>query len=107
MASLESTLEKLTHKNKQAEKIRRYIVVEAIYQKYRFRVILDESHSFGVLGNSGRGLAEYYGVPVLTRGAPATFGLLVWEKKQARAAMARGRPVGGDSVRATRGRERR
>ncbi|RWW11893.1 hypothetical protein GW17_00024462 [Ensete ventricosum] len=32
MASLESTLEKLTHKNKQAEKIRRYIVVEAIYQ---------------------------------------------------------------------------
>ncbi|RWW50661.1 hypothetical protein BHE74_00043059 [Ensete ventricosum] len=32
MASLESTLEKLTHKNKRAEKIRRYIVVEAIYQ---------------------------------------------------------------------------
>lgn len=33
-------------------------------EKYRFRVILDENHSFGVLGNSGRGLAEYYGVPV-------------------------------------------
>ncbi|ONK55048.1 uncharacterized protein A4U43_UnF8210 [Asparagus officinalis] len=28
----------------------------------RFRVILDESNSFGVLGNSGRGLAEHYGV---------------------------------------------
>ncbi|KAJ8506503.1 hypothetical protein OPV22_007389 [Ensete ventricosum] len=80
MKSLENTLEKLTRGNKQAEKIRRYIVVEAVYQnsgqiapldeivqlkeKYRFRVILDESHSFGVLGNSGRGLAEYYGVPV-------------------------------------------
>jgi hypothetical protein len=34
-------------------------------EKYRFRIILDESHSFGVLGNSGRGLAEYCGVPVL------------------------------------------
>ncbi|CAL9086315.1 unnamed protein product, partial [Musa textilis] len=80
MTSLESILDKLTHGNKQAEKIRRYIVVEAVYQnsgqiapldeivrlkeKYHFRVILDESHSFGVLGNSGRGLAEYYGVSV-------------------------------------------
>ena len=33
-------------------------------EKYRFRIILDESHSFGVLGNSGRGLAEQCGVPV-------------------------------------------
>lgn len=32
-------------------------------EKYRFRVILEESHSFGVLGKSGRGLAEHYGVP--------------------------------------------
>jgi len=80
MASLASTLEKLTRGNKRAEKIRRYIVVESIYQnsgqiapldeivrlkeKYRFRVILEESHSFGVLGKSGRGLAEHYGVPV-------------------------------------------
>nr|CAB3501401.1 unnamed protein product [Digitaria exilis] len=80
MASLASTLEKLTRGNKRAEKIRRYIVVESIYQnsgqiapldeivrlkeKYRFRVILEESHSFGVLGKSGRGLAEHYGVPI-------------------------------------------
>ncbi|KAM0869112.1 hypothetical protein ACQ4PT_040898 [Festuca glaucescens] len=33
-------------------------------EKYRFRVILEESHSFGVLGKSGRGLAEHYGVPI-------------------------------------------
>jgi hypothetical protein len=33
-------------------------------EKYRFRVMLEESHSFGVLGKCGRGLAEHYGVPV-------------------------------------------
>ena len=32
MASLASTLEKLTRGNKRAEKIRRYIVVESIYK---------------------------------------------------------------------------
>ncbi|KAJ4799965.1 Serine palmitoyltransferase 1 [Rhynchospora pubera] len=80
MKSLEATLEKVTGRSKHPEKVRRYIVAEAIYQnsgqiapldeivrlkeKYRFRIILDESHSFGVLGNSGRGLAEYCGVPI-------------------------------------------
>ncbi|KAI9107059.1 hypothetical protein K1719_022587 [Acacia pycnantha] len=60
------------------KKTRRYIVVEAIYQnsgqiapldetirlkeKYRFRILLDESNSFGVLGRSGKGLSEYNGV---------------------------------------------
>lgn len=79
MNSLRETLEKITYKNKRAKKLRRYIVVEAIYQnsgqiapldeiiklkeKYRFRVLLDESNSFGVLGSSGRGLTEHYGVP--------------------------------------------
>lgn len=33
-------------------------------EKYRFRVILDESNSIGVLGSSGRGLTEHYKVPV-------------------------------------------
>ncbi|KAL6966192.1 serine palmitoyltransferase component [Sarracenia purpurea var. burkii] len=80
MESLRSTLEKVTHENKRAKKLRRYIVVEAVYQnsgqiapldeiillkeKYRFRVLLDESNSFGVLGSSGRGLTEHYRVPV-------------------------------------------
>lgn len=35
-------------------------------EKYRFRILLDESNSFGVLGSSGRGLTEHYGVPVCT-----------------------------------------
>ncbi|KAJ4732256.1 Long chain base biosynthesis protein 1 [Rhynchospora pubera] len=80
MKSLENKLEEVTRRSKHPEKVRRYIVVEAIYQnsgqiapldeivrlkeKYRFRIILDESHSFGVLGNSGRGLADHCGVPI-------------------------------------------
>ncbi|KAK4476913.1 hypothetical protein RD792_016079 [Penstemon davidsonii] len=80
MKSLQSTLENATHDNKQAKKLRRYIVVEAVYQnsgqiapldeiirlkeKYRFRVILDESNSIGVLGSSGRGLTEHCKVPI-------------------------------------------
>uniref|UniRef100_A0A2P2MSC5 serine C-palmitoyltransferase n=2 Tax=Rhizophora mucronata TaxID=61149 RepID=A0A2P2MSC5_RHIMU len=80
MESLRNTLEKITTENKRAKKLRRYIMVEAVYQnsgqiapldkiiklkeKYRFRVLLDESNSFGVLGKSGRGLTEYCGVPI-------------------------------------------
>lgn len=32
-------------------------------RKYKYRLILDESWSFGVLGSHGRGVAEYFGVP--------------------------------------------
>ncbi|KAL7189118.1 hypothetical protein ACSBR1_038897 [Camellia fascicularis] len=80
MESLQSTLEKVTVENKRAKKLKRYIVVEAVYQnsgqiapldkiirlkkKYRFRVLLDKSNSFGVLGSSGRGITEQYGVPI-------------------------------------------
>lgn len=80
MQSLQSTLEKVTQDNKRAKKLRRYIVVEAVYQnsgqiapldeiiqlkeKYKFRVLLDESNSFGVLGKSGRGLTEHFNVEI-------------------------------------------
>ncbi|KAG6585678.1 Long chain base biosynthesis protein 1, partial [Cucurbita argyrosperma subsp. sororia] len=80
MKSLRDTLEKITVGNERAKKLRRYIVVEAVYQnsgqiapldeivklkeEYRFRVILDESNSFGVLGCTGRGLTEHCGVSV-------------------------------------------
>ncbi|XP_020234163.1 long chain base biosynthesis protein 1 [Cajanus cajan] len=79
MDSLRETLEKITTKYKRTKNLRRYIVIEAVYQnsgqiapldeiiklkeKHRFRVLLDESNSLGVLGSSGRGLTEYYGVP--------------------------------------------
>ncbi|KAJ6687696.1 CLASS II AMINOTRANSFERASE/8-AMINO-7-OXONONANOATE SYNTHASE [Salix koriyanagi] len=80
MESLRNTLEKITVGNKRAKELRRYIIVEAVYQnsgqiaplneiirlkeKYLFRVLLDESNSFGALGRSGRGLTEYHGVPI-------------------------------------------
>ncbi|CAN6466260.1 unnamed protein product [Victoria cruziana] len=80
MKSLESLMEKITKENQRVKKLRRYIVVEAIYQnsgqiapldeiirlkeKYRFRVLIEESNSFGVLGKSGRGLSEYFEIPV-------------------------------------------
>ncbi|XXG56202.1 hypothetical protein AAC387_Pa03g3683 [Persea americana] len=80
MQSLQSILEKVTRENNRAKMLRRYIVVEPVYQnsgqiapldviirlkeKYCFRVVLDESNSFGVLGSSGRGLSEHFGVPI-------------------------------------------
>eukprot|EP00250_Pteridium_aquilinum_P020600 c24875_g1_i1 orf=202-2427(+) len=82
MSSLESLLvevDKEDHRNRKALN-RRFIIVEAIYQnsgqmaplldlirlkeKYRFRLLMDESNSIGVLGNKGRGLTEHFKVPI-------------------------------------------
>ena len=57
---------------------RRFIVVEAVYKalgdlaplaaiarlkhKYKFRLVVDESLAFGVLGASGRGACEHFGL---------------------------------------------
>ncbi len=40
-------------------------------KKYKYRLILDESISFGTVGRTGRGLTELYNVPVST--------ILVWQ----------------------------
>ena len=32
--------------------------------KYKYRLVLDESFSFGIVGRTGRGLTELYNVPV-------------------------------------------
>uniref|UniRef100_A0A0C9S9D0 serine C-palmitoyltransferase n=1 Tax=Wollemia nobilis TaxID=56998 RepID=A0A0C9S9D0_9CONI len=82
MGALEKILQEVMLEDKRVKKVlsRRFIVVEAIYQnsgqmapldkiirlkeKYKFRVLVDESNSFGVLGKSGRGLTEHYGIPV-------------------------------------------
>lgn len=32
--------------------------------KYRFRVIMDDSFGIGVLGKTGRGTCEHFGIPV-------------------------------------------
>ena len=33
-------------------------------EKYKFRLILDEGWSFGVVGKTGRGVTEVFGIPV-------------------------------------------
>lgn len=63
-----------------ASKIRRFIIVEAIYmntgemcplteiielrKRYKLRMILDESVSFGALGKHGRGITEHLNINV-------------------------------------------
>lgn len=31
-------------------------------KKYKFRILIDDAHGFGVMGDNGRGTSEYYGV---------------------------------------------
>ncbi|PPQ81369.1 hypothetical protein CVT25_015890 [Psilocybe cyanescens] len=66
-------------KKRRAPMTRRFIVTEGIFQKdgamvdlpklielkykYKYRLILDESYSFGSVGRTGRGLTELYNVP--------------------------------------------
>ncbi|KAG0690852.1 serine palmitoyltransferase component [Pichia californica] len=76
---LEEILESLTEDLNQGPLNRRFIVTEGLSEnfgdspdlkrlveiknKYKFRLILDESTSIGTLGNNGRGLAEVYNIP--------------------------------------------
>lgn len=84
MADLERLLEKQAatdRKNpKKAMATRRFLVVEGIFlnsgdmcplprlielkYKYKLRLIIDESVSFGVVGKSGRGVTEHFNVNV-------------------------------------------
>ncbi|KDQ09539.1 hypothetical protein BOTBODRAFT_137657 [Botryobasidium botryosum FD-172 SS1] len=79
--SLEEVLESVAKemKKKRLPLTRRFIVTEGIFQndgamvdlpkliklklKHKYRLILDESFSFGVVGRTGRGLTELYNVP--------------------------------------------
>nr|CAB3266548.1 serine palmitoyltransferase 1 [Phallusia mammillata] len=84
IADLEDKLkaqEKLDKKNpKKASVTRKFIVVEGIYMntgqlcdlpklvelkyKYKVRLFVDESLSFGVLGDNGRGVTEHFDIPI-------------------------------------------
>jgi len=33
-------------------------------EEYKFRILVDESNSLGVVGRTGRGISEHYNVPV-------------------------------------------
>lgn len=80
---------------KKAAKIRRFIIVEAIYmntgemcplaeiielrRRYKLRLILDESVSFGTLGKNGRGIIEHLNlnVSIMKSRDPFTTSLLL------------------------------
>eukprot|EP00158_Paraphelidium_tribonemae_P003518 Partr_v1_DN26194_c0_g1_i1_m10330 putative Serine palmitoyl-transferase len=80
MEDLERILKEVTSDIKKSGKplTRRFIVFEGLYQnsgeicplpeilelkhKYKFRLIADETHSFGVLGSRGAGVTDHYGI---------------------------------------------
>jgi len=82
MQDLKARLEEVRKEDKRKKKPlnRRFIVVEAIYQnsgqmvpldelvrlkeEYKFRILVDESNSLGVVGRTGRGISEHYNIPV-------------------------------------------
>ncbi|EGG20760.1 serine C-palmitoyltransferase subunit [Cavenderia fasciculata] len=67
-------------KNGKGKLVRKFVVLEGIYfnsgdiaplpqvmalkERYKFRVMLEESHSIGVIGRTGRGICEHYGIDV-------------------------------------------
>ncbi|KAF8909746.1 serine palmitoyltransferase [Gymnopilus junonius] len=79
--SLEEVLNNIEkeRKKRRGPLTRRFIITEGIFQKdgvmvdlpklielkyqFKYRLILDESYSFGVVGRTGRGLTELYNVP--------------------------------------------
>ncbi|KAF3191439.1 serine palmitoyltransferase component [Orbilia oligospora] len=79
MDDLEKVLKKVEREFRGRELTRRFIVTEALFEdggdvadlgtivklkfQYKYRLILDETNSFGVVGETGRGLTEYYNLP--------------------------------------------
>eukprot|EP00850_Spirogloea_muscicola_P015788 SM000124S25920 [mRNA] locus=s124:156388:160198:+ [translate_table: standard] len=81
MEDLERILKEVRLEDQRKKKVlnRRFIIFEAINQssgqiaplkklvqlkeKYFFRLLVDESLSIGVLGRTGRGISEYFGIP--------------------------------------------
>ncbi|WVQ85819.1 hypothetical protein IAT38_007987 [Cryptococcus sp. DSM 104549] len=81
MKDLERVLQNVERerKRKGGKLTKKFIVAEGIFEndgmmldlpkvlelkkKYKYRLILDESQSFGMIGQHGRGITEHYGVP--------------------------------------------
>ncbi|KAF8544871.1 pyridoxal phosphate-dependent transferase [Trichophaea hybrida] len=78
MEDLERVLAQVQQEQKRKPLTRRFIVTEGLFeatgdipdlpkiielkQRFKWRLILDETHSFGVLGRTGRGLTEHQNV---------------------------------------------
>ncbi|PGH15126.1 hypothetical protein AJ79_02652 [Helicocarpus griseus UAMH5409] len=78
MEDLERVLSKITKEQAKKPLTRRFIITEALFEnsgdmvdlpaiielklRYKFRLILDETYSFGILGRTGRGITEHQNV---------------------------------------------
>jgi serine palmitoyltransferase len=78
MDDLENVLVQVQHEQKRKPLTRRFIITEGLFEntgdmpdlpkiielknRFKYRLILDETHSFGVLGRTGRGLTEHQNV---------------------------------------------
>jgi len=72
----------LLQKNKKGRFPRRFLIVEGVYMntgavcllppmvelahRFKARIFIDESVSFGTLGETGRGVTQHYGIKVST-----------------------------------------
>lgn len=82
LEDLERVLEKVQKEMAKKPLTRRFIVTEGLFentgdmvdlpkiielkQRYKYRLILDESHSFGTLGRTGRGITEHLNIDPLS-----------------------------------------
>lgn len=78
MEDLERVLAQIQREQRKKPLTRRFIVTEGLFEttgtisdlpklvelklKYKYRLILDETHSFGILGRTGKGLTEHQNV---------------------------------------------
>lgn len=79
MASLEEELKKVFEKDSARKPARRFVITEGVFKntgdlcdlpktlelcdKYKFRLLLDDSYGFGAIGKTGRGTPEHFGIP--------------------------------------------
>ncbi|ESL05610.1 serine palmitoyltransferase [Trypanosoma rangeli SC58] len=80
MTHLESLLKEVEEKERATKKLsRRFVITEGLFkntgdichlprilelcEKYKFRIILEDSYGFGCLGSTGRGTHEHFGIP--------------------------------------------
>ncbi|KAJ3070710.1 serine palmitoyltransferase component [Podochytrium sp. JEL0797] len=78
MKDLENVLKKIHESNKKKPLTRRFIITEGVFaaygdmcnlpaimalkEKYKYRLILEDSLGFGCIGQTGRGTPEHYGI---------------------------------------------
>ncbi|GET92441.1 serine palmitoyltransferase-like protein [Leishmania tarentolae] len=81
MKSLEERMQEVVAKDGHTKPHRRFVVTEGLFSntgdicslpqilelchKYKFRLLLEDSYGFGVLGKSGRGTPEHFNIPTM------------------------------------------